>query len=43
MAPLGAFNFSEMPGDRAETLTKIEVNVREATSQGVNLVAFLGR
>ena len=37
---LGAVNFTVIPGDKEATLAKIEANVREAASQGVDIVAF---
>jgi predicted amidohydrolase len=37
---LGAVNFQAIRGDKPGTLEKIEANVREAASQGVNIVAF---
>ncbi len=37
---VGAVNFRSAPGDKAANLEKIEANVREAASQGVDIVAF---
>ena len=37
---LGAVNFASVTGDKAATLEKIETTVREAASQGVDIVAF---
>lgn len=37
---LGAANFASIAGDKAATLEKIEATVREAASQGVDIVAF---
>jgi predicted amidohydrolase len=37
---LGAVNFASVPGDKAANLEKIEANVREAASQGIDIVAF---
>ena len=37
---VGAVNFTSTPGDKPGTLAKIEANVREAASQGVDIVAF---
>ena len=37
---LGAVNFASVNGDKQATLRKIEANVREAASQGVDIVAF---
>jgi predicted amidohydrolase len=37
---VGAVNFQSAPGDKAANLEKIEANVREAASQGVDIVAF---
>jgi predicted amidohydrolase len=37
---IGAVNFTSVPGDKEANLAKIEANVREAASQGVDIVAF---
>ncbi len=37
---LGAVNFASVTGDKAASLEKIESTVREAASQGVDIVAF---
>jgi len=37
---VGAANFQSVPGDKQANLAKIEANVREAASQGVDIVAF---
>jgi predicted amidohydrolase len=37
---VGAVNFTSIPGDKAATLAKLEGNIREAASQGVDIVAF---
>jgi predicted amidohydrolase len=37
---LAAVNFSAVTGNKAATLEKIEANIREAASQGVDIVAF---
>ncbi len=37
---LGAVNFTCVPGDKAANLAKIETNMREAASQGVEILAF---
>jgi predicted amidohydrolase len=37
---VGVVNFAPVPGDVAATLAKIEANVREAASQGIELLAF---
>ncbi len=37
---LGAANFASVTGDKAATLEKIEATIREAASQGVDIVAF---
>ena len=37
---IGAVNFTPVPGDTVANLEKIEANLREAASQGVNIVAF---
>lgn len=37
---LGAVNFTTIEGDKEATLAKIEATLREAASQGVNIVAF---
>jgi predicted amidohydrolase len=37
---LGAANFTCVPGDKAANLAKIEATIREAASQGIDIVAF---
>ena len=37
---LGAVNFTTIHGDKPATLAKIEANIREAASQGVDILAF---
>jgi len=37
---VAATNFAAVPGDKAATLDKMEANIREAASQGVDLIAF---
>ena len=37
---VGAANFTPIPGDKAANLAKIEANLREAASQGVDIMAF---
>lgn len=37
---LAAANFTAVTGDPAATLKKMEANIREAASQGVNIIAF---
>ena len=37
---IGVVNFTPSPGDKSSNLAKIEANVREAASQGVDIVAF---
>jgi predicted amidohydrolase len=37
---VGAVNFTSIHGDKAGTLAKIEGNIREAASQGVDIIAF---
>lgn len=40
VATLGAVNFASVHGDKTATLAKIEANMREAASQGVDILAF---
>ncbi len=37
---VGAVNFASAAGDKAANLAKIEANMREAASQGVDIIAF---
>jgi len=37
---VAATNFAAVPGDKAATLDKMEANIREAASQGADLIAF---
>lgn len=37
---VAAANFAAVPGNKAATLAKMEANIREAASQGVDLIAF---
>ena len=37
---VAAVNFSAVPGDKAATLAKVEASIREAASQGVDIIAF---
>ncbi len=37
---IGAVNFTSIQGDKAANLAKIEANLREAASQGVDILAF---
>jgi len=37
---VGAVNFASVAGDKEASLAKIEANVREAASQGVDIIAF---
>ena len=37
---VGAVNFTPVRGDKPANLAKIEANLREAASQGVDIVVF---